>query len=392
MIEDSKYNNEFTAEDIERYYSGKMSSLEMHQLEKAAMEDPFLADALEGYSHTSTPVQDTEYLRTELQSKIEKRKVLPIGGFHRNQFLRIAALFILLAGCGWAVYQFGFNQSANDKVALEKPGAVAPSVATDSNNNNAALQQSAPGIEKNSEVTTKEKTGTENNETTQITTIQDDGKGTISLSTQNRHTGKLNGNANYKKKEKAQNDEELKQIETAIPSDAVRDEVSSLNKARYLKGDSGALAAAQKTDTANIVAGYGAQRQQTVTPGKENVIVLQRSKSEPMPEVMLSKESRKDSTYRKPRITFEEAEPENGSAYYDDYVAQNLQMPEEKVQKNISGEVKLSFDINDAGEAVNITVEKSLCTECDKEAIRLLKAGPKWKKKKDKKGKLSIKF
>lgn len=57
MADHSKYNNEFTAQDIERYYSGQMSSIEMHQLEKAAMEDPFLADALEGYGYTHTPAR-----------------------------------------------------------------------------------------------------------------------------------------------------------------------------------------------------------------------------------------------------------------------------------------------------------------------------------------------
>ena len=49
MTDHSKYNNGFTAGDFERYHNGSMSPLEMHQLEKAAMEDPFLADALEGY-------------------------------------------------------------------------------------------------------------------------------------------------------------------------------------------------------------------------------------------------------------------------------------------------------------------------------------------------------
>ena len=44
MSQDHKY----TAADFERYHSGKMSAGEMHALEKAAMEDPFLADALEG--------------------------------------------------------------------------------------------------------------------------------------------------------------------------------------------------------------------------------------------------------------------------------------------------------------------------------------------------------
>jgi hypothetical protein len=48
----SSKNNGFTASDIERYYSGKMSPQERHALEKAALDDPFLADALEGYTFT----------------------------------------------------------------------------------------------------------------------------------------------------------------------------------------------------------------------------------------------------------------------------------------------------------------------------------------------------
>ena len=71
MTDSSKYNNGFTVDDIERYYSGKMSPVEMHQLEKAAMEDPFLADALEGYAYTQTPAEDRAWLQSQLQSKTE---------------------------------------------------------------------------------------------------------------------------------------------------------------------------------------------------------------------------------------------------------------------------------------------------------------------------------
>ena len=39
----------YSAADIERYYNGLMSASERHALEKAALEDPFLSDAFEGY-------------------------------------------------------------------------------------------------------------------------------------------------------------------------------------------------------------------------------------------------------------------------------------------------------------------------------------------------------
>jgi hypothetical protein len=369
MAENSKYNKEFTAQDIERYYTGKMSSLEMHKLEKAAMEDPFLADALEGYSYTNTPVEDSKYLQTQLQSKIERSKIMPLRSFSTNSFLRIAALFILLAGCGWAVYQFGFSTRNNVIAVVKKPTIPTPppSIATDTSNNEADLQ----------EATAKQNATANTATNTQTKTIKIDNKGTASISTQNKHTAKLNNTRSAKRQ---QRDDE-----------AIQAEISSAEKAQ-----TEIASASLKKDTNPDVQGYGVPRGtdtlQTITPGKDNVIVLQRSKAAPIPEVVLSN-TRRDSNYRKPHISFEEAEPANGTAYYDDYVANNLQMPKEELQKNSSGEVKLSFDVNDAGQAVNIKVEKSLCAECDKEAIRVLKQGPKWlKKKKDKKGKLSIRF
>ena len=48
----------YSATDIQKYLKGELSAREMHDLEKAALEDPFLADALEGIelhqAHTDT--------------------------------------------------------------------------------------------------------------------------------------------------------------------------------------------------------------------------------------------------------------------------------------------------------------------------------------------------
>ena len=62
MSDPSKYPN-FTAADIERYHSGKMTDKERNAIEKAALEDPFLSDALEGYLLTSTTAADLESLK-----------------------------------------------------------------------------------------------------------------------------------------------------------------------------------------------------------------------------------------------------------------------------------------------------------------------------------------
>ena len=77
-----------------------------------------------------------------------------------------------------------------------------------------------------------------------------------------------------------------------------------------------------------------------------------------------------------------EPEPEDGWENYDSYLANNLNVPKDYQVKNTGpDEVKVSFEVNKLGEPVNIKVEKSLCSRCDQEAIRLIKEGPKWKRK-----------
>jgi hypothetical protein len=39
----------YGVEEIRRYAEGKMSPEEMHAIEKAALDDPFLADAIDGF-------------------------------------------------------------------------------------------------------------------------------------------------------------------------------------------------------------------------------------------------------------------------------------------------------------------------------------------------------
>src|SRR4051812_649955 len=99
----SSTNNKFTAADIERYHSGKMSAEERHALEKAALDDPFLADALEGYAFTSTPEDDLAAIRSKLQEKWQSKK--PVAVFRMYKWVSVAAIFIILAGAGWFAYK-----------------------------------------------------------------------------------------------------------------------------------------------------------------------------------------------------------------------------------------------------------------------------------------------
>jgi cytoskeletal protein RodZ len=82
--------------DVHKYLQGDLSAREMHALEKAALDDPFLADALEGLATPPALEQDLTELRTRLDERVAEKK-------SRLVFLpriRVAAAVILLAGLG----------------------------------------------------------------------------------------------------------------------------------------------------------------------------------------------------------------------------------------------------------------------------------------------------
>ena len=72
-MEDQEKPYYYTAGDLERYVSGQMSREEMHRLEKAALDDPFLAEALEGMmlSGGDEAWKDLGELREDLRIRLE---------------------------------------------------------------------------------------------------------------------------------------------------------------------------------------------------------------------------------------------------------------------------------------------------------------------------------
>ncbi len=125
----------YSPSDIEKYRKGELSAREMHELEKAALEDPFLADALEGmeihrslYEPTAFD-EDREDLRTRLASRISgkeenKRVFLP------RIWMRWAAAVILLIGLGTvALYSISGHSRMNVDMERQTTAAYKAPVA-----------------------------------------------------------------------------------------------------------------------------------------------------------------------------------------------------------------------------------------------------------------------
>ena len=68
------------------------------------------------------------------------------------------------------------------------------------------------------------------------------------------------------------------------------------------------------------------------------------------------------------------------------YMKENVQYPEEAIEKGIEGRVICQFTVKTDGSIDNIVVLKSIHKSLDEEAIRLIKNMPKWKPGKNYKG------
>lgn len=61
------------------------------------------------------------------------------------------------------------------------------------------------------------------------------------------------------------------------------------------------------------------------------------------------------------------------------YISENIQYPEQAKEANIEGRVVMQFTVTEDGNIVNVEVARGIGGGCDEEALRVVKAMPKWK-------------
>ncbi len=104
---------QYNQDDIRRYVEGKMSAAEMHGIEKAALDDPFLADAIDGYSTaiqhsgSSEVMISRQGLQEEFNERIKKseRKQAPVINIKWWQAVAAAAIIITAGVLGYQSYK-----------------------------------------------------------------------------------------------------------------------------------------------------------------------------------------------------------------------------------------------------------------------------------------------
>ena len=109
---------------IKKYLEGKLDARAMHELERRAMDDPFLMDALEGYEAAGNQNKAT----TQLNHALQQRLIKPQAKVFTLSRLAIAASVITVLGAG--VWLLNSRQQVNTaEIAISQPDKtlVAPS-------------------------------------------------------------------------------------------------------------------------------------------------------------------------------------------------------------------------------------------------------------------------
>lgn len=113
--------------DIDKYLKGELSPAEMHALEKKALNDPFLADALEGAGEIQPPQfeADLHDLQQALQQRIgrkEEKKVVSLWGWSA----RIAAGLAVVAVASFVIFQITQRNKSEELSMIQEKDMTPP--------------------------------------------------------------------------------------------------------------------------------------------------------------------------------------------------------------------------------------------------------------------------
>jgi TonB family protein len=438
MDEPVNHNKQYSGAIIEQYLQGKMSAAEMHELEKAALEDAFLAEALEGYTNTPVNIEaDLAALQQQLAAKQHTdSKIIPIA---RRNWWRMGIAAALLVGVAAMAYQFLLKPNTSEPNTLAKkeeksaPASDSNTIITlakpDSITNgnkpaagNTTVQNTQPATALQNDSAGKDITmpGGVNDETVaaEKTTT------TIPAAPASKKDDAKSGTEPAKAAESADVVVTAPDKYKAVTSNerkAANSNAAHQNQANYyFKGritdrsnnplpyarinikpnNIGTYADARgnftliSSDTAIQIEvkanGYEASLANLDHNRSLNGIKLNEEKRSLNRAEVVGNATNYNLKKRSGVIKGEVVEPEEGWESYDAYLVNNMELPQEVRKKRISGEVEVSVEVDQQGNVTNVMVDKSLCQQCDAEAVRLVKEGPKWKATRGVKGKAKV--
>ncbi len=420
--------------DIEKYLKGELSPADRHRLEKLALNDPFLAEALEGAAEINAENfhHDLDQLHSKLDKRIAEKGKSSSGWFWP---MRIAAGVLLLICSSYLVYFFITNDTTNDLALNETEDTIpvqeeAPSTLMDSvivtepreknkesiASNNQPLKkenpqpQPVPLAKKDKTVVTKE---TEADD--QSLEIKPLAEPVAGIAMNEKPPVEISKGKIEEIKIEAKPEATSRAKKVAIPPGATIPEQENLRNGfmaekadhRVIKGkvvdveDGAPLPGVnvivkgtttgtmtdlegnyqiqiEDTDHALVFSFIGLETKEEKIDGSQVNVQMEQDVSELSEVVVTGYGYDNNDIFTNTLSDYVAAEPEGGFKAYKIYLEDNLHYPIQAIENKVQGKVTVRFDISPTGVISDFQVTKGIGFGCDEEAIRLIRQGPKW--------------
>ena len=396
------------------YIRGLRKGKEAHRLEKESMQDPFLADAMDGYNQVEgNHEQRIEKLRMQVSAHSAKKK---------NTYAITWSIAACLAiGFGISSYFLFLKKSMTDEVFIAEE-----SVSTKLAEPAAPLTPAIPATPTVPATPQKEialattKVKTDSTPVSEITARQANKKDMIAkiqatsqpqqgvpvMEEVSEETAALQEVVATMDTFESESDKKMKlaKVATILPqNNMIKGRVTN-EKGEPLIGASvtykgtnigtitnmnGEFSLVKKDDKKRLTAQFiGYDPVEIRVDTSRTMLIAMNENKQALNEVVVvgygAKKNKKSTTTGNVVTVKEQAkkeitpQPVIGKRSYQKYLKENLVRPTDDNCKDIKGEVVLSFFVDEEGKPQNITVIHGLCEFADKEAIRLVKEGPKW--------------
>ena len=400
------------------YIRGLRKGKEAHRLEKESMQDPFLADAMDGYNQVEgNHEQRIEKLRMQVSAHSAKKK--------NTYAITWSIAACLIIGFGISSYFLFLKKSMTDEVFIAEESvstklaepAAPPTPAIPATPTVPATPQKEIAL-----ATTKVKT--DSTPISEITARQADKKDMIAkiqttsqpqgapvaavpmMEEVSEETAALQEVVATMDTFESESDKKMKlaKVATILPQNnmikgRVTDEKGEplIGASVTYKGTNigtitnmnGEFSLVKKDDKKRLTAQFiGYDPVEIRIDTSRTMLIAMNENKQALNEVVVvgyrAKKNKKSVTAGTVVKGNEQAnkditpQPVIGKRKFQKYLKENLVRPTDEKCAQVKGKVVLTFLVNKEGRPFSIKVKESLCESSDKEAIRLIQEGPDW--------------
>jgi len=421
-------NHSVDPELIRKYLAGELDNKAMHALEKQALDDPFLADALDGFAeHKPDQRMHLADLNKRLEVRVkgkEEGKAIPMIRLDRRWLAAAGVLLLLMGGLFW-MWHSGFR---GDQSIAYKSANVADSSITDTLQYYNQEEPMAWGnkADKLSGISIRPDTGrhifpgnvaAESKGLADILRREPD---TVALAMAPSPAAIAAAPSLMADKAERADTIDTKIVDVAIANPREMPEkdreiegryrnvyaAKPIVASRFIRGQvndgknalpgvvvrldgttqgvvTGAdglfsLSIPDTTKNVSLVTSYIGFKQQklNLSPRENNLDITLKADDKSLNEVVVTGYDKKFS--KKMGSIYQPPMPAEGYDSYNEYLAKNTRYPASAAADNVKGKVRVSFRVLPDGSLEDLKIVRRLQPDCDAEALRLIKEGPGW--------------